>query len=139
MKPIIEGDDDFKIKTLEALIVITYKAEEKFNNVLKYIGRIKQGEQSGVHESANPPTFIVGKSTYFSQKEWYASEIVHSSYHSKLYHDYIETSKTESEYYSGEKAEYACLNYQISFLEEIGAEQYLIDTAKSKKNLKNLL
>jgi len=138
MRPMIEGDEEFKIKTLEALIVITYKSEEKFDTVLKYIGIIRQSHQNGMNgliENSNPPVLTVEKSVYSSQKEWYASIIVHGSYQSKLYHDYLETIQTNFAPfdYSKEKAEPACIDYQIAFLEEINAEQQLIDYAKSKK------
>jgi len=132
MRPLIEGDDNFKIKTLEALILIQYKSEEKFNIVLKYIGRIIRGGQSVMRADANPPAFVVGERTYLSQTEWYAGCIVHDAYHSKLYHDYLEKhSSVPDDVWTGEKAEYACLEYQISFLEEIGAAQHNIDHAKS--------
>jgi len=132
MMPIIEGDDNFEAKTLEALYLIQYKSSENYNMVIKYVGRIKQGQQSGMAAYENPPTYYVGKATYSSKRDWYASTIVHDAYHSKLYHDYIQSHGwVPNDIWTGEKAEYACLEIQISFLEEIQADIQLITSAKS--------
>lgn len=157
MRPIIDGDDNFKIKTLEALILIQYKSEEKAEVVLKYISEIKQSENSKrLEENLINKSFSFDKTTYTSQTEWYASCIVHDAYHSKLYHDCYaihggsipndihihvdnkdnKDNKNDIDIFSVEKEEYACLEYQISFLEEINADKSLIDYAKSLGNAK---
>ncbi|MCL2773492.1 MAG: hypothetical protein FWD71_09095 [Oscillospiraceae bacterium] len=131
MKPLIEGDSLF-IAYTEATLVVIERSPDKYDVVSKYVGKIKQGERSGMAAYENPPTFYVGEPTYSSQTEWYASAVVHDSYHSKLYHDYLANHGwVPQDIWCGEKAEYACLEYQISFLEEINADEYLINHAKS--------
>jgi len=79
-----------------------------------------------------PPTFLVGDATSQASTTWYASSIVHDSYHSKLYNDYRETHQSvPGSVWTGDEAEMMCLEFQISFLEEIGAPTYEIDYAKS--------
>ena len=136
---IIEGSDYFESKTFEALYVIQLKSLEKYHIVLKYIDKIeqqKQGKLMGMYSWTK--TYVASKDTYCSQREWYAGSIVHESYHSKLYNDYFEKygSIVPHHIYGGEEAEYACLEYQISFLEEIYADKYLINSAKKYRTQK---
>jgi len=133
----IEGCDYFKVNTLKALHLIKNKLPEEYNAVLNYINKIKQGNNSQWFENnLINKIFSFGELTYSSLIECYASSIVHDSYHSKLYHDYCKTYGTTNvpyNVYGGENGEYACLEYQISFLEKINAEKSLIDQAKSSR------
>jgi len=140
MNIIIEGNKYFENKTLEALYLIELKSSEKYNIVSKYIRKIQQGENSKwVLNNLINKTFKFGEQVYSSYKEFYAQSIVHDSYHSKLYYDYIENhgvNYVPDNIYSGEKAEWACLEYAISFLEEIRAPQHLINHVKSSRGTK---
>ena len=101
--------------------------------VVKYIGIIQQGAISGMEAYDNPPTFVVGDDSSQASVTWYASDIVHDAYHSKLYNDYLNVYGTPVPVgiWTGENAEMACLNLQISFLEEVGAPDSEIAYAKS--------
>jgi hypothetical protein len=140
MSIIIEGSSYFERQTSEALRIIKLNSPEKYNTVSKYINKIKQGENSRWHrDNLINRIFEFGEKVYSSYREYYAQSIVHDAYHSKLYHDYIEkhgSNYVPNNIYSGEKAEWACLEYGISFLEEINAPEHLINHVKSSRGTK---
>ena len=128
----IDGDADFTQKTKAALDIIREKTPATYAMVLRYVAIIRQGAQSGMWATLNPPVFVVGNATYVSKAMWYASAIVHDAFHSKLYYDHFwEYGFCPNDIWTGTKAEMACLEIQITFLEEIGAPQSLIEHAKS--------
>ncbi|MCL1791219.1 MAG: hypothetical protein FWG40_07670 [Peptococcaceae bacterium] len=130
MHPIlIEGDRRFVQITQNALDFIATKSPEHYEMVTKYIGRIKHTHKgSGMLVEADPPTFVVNDIELNSPMCWYASDIVHDAYHSKLFHDYL----TDHEYvpdhiYKGYDAEMKCLQIQKQFLITAGAAQRYIN------------
>ncbi|MDR1914887.1 MAG: copper amine oxidase N-terminal domain-containing protein, partial [Clostridiales bacterium] len=117
----IEGDAVFTKNTQDALDLIEEKSIASYKMVTKYIGIIRQSSYSGMAANYSPPTYLVGE-TANSETVWYASTIVHDSYHSKLYHDYLaQHGNVPDDIWMGATAEGQCLEIQIAFLEEIGA------------------
>jgi hypothetical protein len=128
----IIGNEIFNSNTLKALDIIK-KAPAIYETVTKYIGIIKQTKTSGMAAYENPPVFYVGDATSQASSTWYASCIVHDSYHSKLYHDYLDLHGYGVPYdvWAKYDAEMKCLEFQIGFLKEIKAPQSEINHAKS--------
>lgn len=129
----IEGDALFISNTLKALYRLCECVSSDDACMQHYVGRIKQGERSGMAAYENPPTFYVGNKTAQASVSWYASAIAHDAYHSKLYHDYKDAygGRVPDLVWSGYDAEMRCLEYQIGILEKIGAPKAEIDYAKS--------
>jgi hypothetical protein len=105
----IQGDEDFINKTKSALILLS--RSKTFQEIKKYLGKIKQHRASGMNVYAKPPTFEVAKPTYSSGSKWYAGSIAHDTYHSYLYHNNQE--------WNGKKAEQECTRIQIKVYDEI--------------------
>jgi hypothetical protein len=105
----IQGDEDFINKTKSALTLLS--RSNTFQEIKKYLGKIKQHDKSGMNFYAKPPTFEVAKPTYSSNPKWYASTIAHDTYHSYLYHNNQE--------HSGKKAEQQCTEIQLKVWNEI--------------------
>jgi hypothetical protein len=85
----------------------------------------------------NPPRYQVGKKTIEAGTVWYAGTIVHDACHSQLYHDYLfknQTAEVPYNEFGGEDSERKCLNVQLKALEEIGAEQEILDYVKDLIN-----
>ena len=132
------GSEDFKNKTKLAFSLLSDKARNYYDMVLKYVGIIEYADEgSGIYVWENPPRYKVGKATVDAGTIWYAGTIVHDATHSKLYHDYLATHPSESvpeDIYSGEKAEAICLGVQYDALSKIGADQGTLDYVKNVIN-----
>jgi len=123
----IVGDATFVENTKKALALIK-KSPKAYEIVTYYVGRIKQAPSSGMAAYLNPPTFNVGEATSTYSTTWYATCIVHDSYHSKLYNDYLTTHKSVPyNKWANYTAEMKCLEVQISFQKEIGAPKNELD------------
>lgn len=105
------GSKNFVLFTKYAIDKIESAGEGFIDFVRDNIYAIKEGKKSGMHVDSEKPVFEVGKRTYSSPTCWYASCIVHDSYHNYLY--------KEQENYFGEEAEIKCLNKQLKFLSAI--------------------
>ena len=128
----IIGDEFFVERTEKALELIKNQYPDCYDLVTNYVGIIEQYSESGMWAFENPPIFRVGLATYSSSTTWYASSIVHDSYHSKLYNDYLVShDSVPAEIWRDMEAEMACLELQIHFLETIGAPEAEIEHAKS--------
>ncbi|MDO8609977.1 MAG: hypothetical protein Q7R95_05480, partial [bacterium] len=117
-----------------ALQLLKTKAAEEYQMVTKYIGVIEcVTSGSGMQAWNNPPRFQIGKLS-MGNPVWEAGAIVHDSFHSKLYHDYLDNNPdittVPDEIWTGEVAETRCLDVQVQALQKLGAEQWLIDGAK---------
>lgn len=134
----IVGDQTCIDQTNQALNLLKSQTSDDYNNVVKYIGIIECAEQgSGMYAWENPPRFKVGKITRDAGTIWYAGTIVHDAWHSKLYHDYLDTHPEESvpnEIWTGKDAEQKCLDVQSSALQKIGADQTTLDHVKNVIN-----
>ena len=103
----ISGSAEFIEQVSKALNLLKEKAPSKYAIITKYIGRIEQGDKSGMWAKRNPPTYVIADKTTFSSITWCASTIAHDSYHSKLYHDYMAMNKraVSDSVWKGEAAE----------------------------------
>jgi hypothetical protein len=71
----------------------------------------------------DPPTFDLSQKTASYSDTWCAGSIAHDTYHSKLYHEYLDAHEgsVPDEVWSGQAKELECIHYQASVLREIGA------------------
>jgi hypothetical protein len=119
----IVGDPAFKKRVAEALKLLREKSPEAYAVVKKYIGRIQQGERSGMWAERNPPTYEMSSRTAQHSLTWCAGTIAHDAYHSRLYHDYLKDQgkPPPHEYWAGAPAERKCIRFQLQVLRQIGA------------------
>lgn len=133
----IKGDSAFITRTRYALMLLKQYYNHGLQIVLCYVNIIEQSEYSGITNMEYCPTFKVGDRTSSADITWYASCILHDSYHSKLFRDARNAGKTYSQSYgeaSGEKAEYKCLEEQIKALNAMPTPQYVLEHAKKCRN-----
>jgi hypothetical protein len=126
----IMGDTEFIQQTRTALALLEQKAPDAFRKVQIYIGRIEQGEHSGMWAWEDPPRYEVGDATAFFSVTWYASTIAHDATHSELYARYQAAHPGESvprTAYGGVEIERFCISYQIEVSRQISAPQNEID------------
>jgi len=132
--PEIVGSLQFSNQVHQALILLQTRDTNAYAIVTNYIGRIAQGQQSGMWAYKNPPTYEMGDSTTFYSLTWCAATIAHDSFHSKLYHDYGRTNAgvVPDNVWTGKAAEQQCMAHQILVMQHIGASKREIDHAKSQ-------
>lgn len=126
----VAGTMDFITQTCAALSLLEQRDVEASNKVQIYIGKIEQGEHSGMWVLETPPRYEVGDATAFSSLTWYASTIVHDATHAELYTEYHLAHPGESvpeSVYSGVDVERFCNAYQLEVLKRLGAPQNEID------------
>lgn len=122
----IKGSDRFTHQVYQALDILKKKAPWAYSIVSSYVGRIEQGERSGMWAYKKPPTFEMGDRTTFYSVTWCAGAIAHDSFHSKLYHDYLKThpGRVPDEVWTGVEAEKKCLKHQLDVLKSIQAPKH---------------
>jgi hypothetical protein len=76
---IIEGNKKFVKQTKQALRLIENKSKRDFNKINRYLKKIKQSKESWI--DLEKAEFNVGNRTASHSPEWYASAIVHDTYH----------------------------------------------------------
>ena len=123
------GSTKYKQQVLKALKLLCRKSYEAYQIVEGYVGKIEEAQRSGMDASANPPTFFMSEEVAFSSLTGCAGAIVHDSYHSKLYHDYIREygKPVPYEIWGGFEAERKCIIHEIKVLKKIGAPKHEID------------
>lgn len=121
--PEIVGSVEFENQVVRALSLLQTRDPAAYSIVTNYIGRIEQGERSGMAADRTPPTFILTDVLAFSSVPYCAGSIAHDSFHSKLYHDYLKIHGGEvpPEVWTGVEAEKKCCAHEIPVLERIGA------------------
>lgn len=123
----VRGDEAFIKRTEEALCLIKDKAPKSYSMLTNYhfiIQReIRRGRISGITPESTPPRFYVDNETFGASLDWYASCIIHDSYHLKLYKDYCKKYGEEAPVtvFAGRGPENACLSAQQDFYREIKA------------------
>ena len=132
---IVDGNEECKIRTYQALNVLKSKDLEDFNKVMKYVRKVtctESGAGTGMYAWENPPRFSTGMGTVRYGVLWYAASFVHEAYHSQLYNDYLLTAPfVPDEIWTGEAVEMACLGVQYTALAKIGGSQYDLDWIKN--------
>ncbi len=132
---VIEGNLDFIERTEKALNLVK-KSLTSYEIVMNYIGILQHSTITGMNVYNKPPILLVSLTTYQASPTWYASSIVHESFHSKLYNDYFNKhGNVPSEIWASEDADSKCLEAQINFLSEIQAPNSEIMYAKRLANI----
>jgi hypothetical protein len=131
----IRGNTRFKNQVVNALVLLKSKSPDAYAIVTNYIGIIEQAKHSGMKAYAKPPTFHLNGRTAYYSVTWCASAIAHDSFHSKLFHDYLDKHRSQApgdalksdwglvpdHIWIGEAAEKQCVEHQLQVLREIGA------------------
>lgn len=119
----ISGSTRFREQVTRALTLLERDAPSAHSLVIKYVGRIQQGERSGMWAYKNPPTYEMADRTTFYSVTWCAGTIAHDSCHSALYHQYKDKrpGRVPDEVWTGVDAERKCLAHQLDVLNKINA------------------
>lgn len=135
---IIDGSSDCVTRTYQALNLLKSKDIDHYNLAMTYIGKITcttSGAGTGMYAWEKPPRFQIGMDSVNASIPWYAGDIVHDAWHSKLYNDYMATADPSVVYapndiWTGETAELACIEVQYESLSAIGGSQAELDWLK---------
>jgi len=130
----IRGSKAFVVQVDRSLKLLENKAPYAYEIIINNVGRIEQGEHSGMWANITPPTFELNDRTAFYSVTWCAGSIAHDSYHSKLYHDYkkIHSGPVPDIIWGGQNVELECIKHQINALKQIGAPKLEIDHCRQQ-------
>jgi hypothetical protein len=128
----IMGSVRFSNQVHQAMILLETRDRDAYGIVTNYVGRIQEGEHSGMWAYKTPPTYEMADTNAFCSLTWCAATIAHDSFHSKLYHDYqkVHDGEVPGVVWTGTAAEQQCMKYQLAVMEQIGATKQEIDYAK---------
>jgi hypothetical protein len=131
-EPEIVGSTRFSEQVREALSLLESRDPEAYAIVTTYVGRIQEGERSGMWAYQDPPTYEMSDRTALYSVTWCAATIAHDSFHSKLYHDYLDAhgGAVPDSVWIGKAAEQKCVRHQLRVMERIGASKAELDHAK---------
>ena len=73
-----------------SLGLLREKSPDAFKLTQRYAPRIEQSSRSGMRAYDDPPTFDLSPKTANYSDTWCAGSIAHDTYHSKLYHEYLD-------------------------------------------------
>jgi hypothetical protein len=132
--PEIVGAPQFSNQVRQALLVLQTRDAEAYDIVTKYVGRIKQGERSGMWAYKNPPTYEMATNTALYSVTWCAATIAHDSFHSMLYHECQRTNhgSVPDAVWTGKEAEKQCMKHQLAVMERIGAPAAELEHARKE-------
>ncbi len=130
-EPEIVGSERFSKQVRQALLLLKARDAGAYAIVTSYIGRIQQGERSGMWAYRTPPTYEMSDATSSYSLTWAAATIAHDSFHSKLYHDHRKAhgGPVPDAVWTGTAAEQQCMQHQLAVMRRIGATQREIDHA----------
>ena len=133
-EPEIIGSLRYSNQVHQALSLLKVRDTNAYAIMTNYVGRIKEGDHSGMWAYSTPPTYEMSDTTAFYSLTWCAATIAHDSFHSKLYHDYQQSHRgpVPDEIWSGRAAEQKCMKHQLIVMQHIGATQLEIDWAKKQ-------
>jgi hypothetical protein len=119
----VYGSTSFIQQVERSLGLLRAKSPDAFKLTQRYAPRIEQNSRSGMRAYDDPPTFNLSEKTATFSDTWCAGSIAHDTYHSKLYHEYLDSHEepVPDEAWSGKAKERECIVYQASVLREIGA------------------
>jgi hypothetical protein len=125
---------EFSNQVQRALLLLKTRDADAFAIVTNYVGRIQEGERSGMWAHKTPPTYEMSRTNAFYSLSWCAATIAHDSFHSKLYHDYQKEHgrPVPDPIWTGRAAERQCMKHQLLVMERIGAAKREIDYAKQQ-------
>src|SRR3954451_8537354 len=129
--PEIVGSSRFCAQVHEALSLLKGRDADADAIVVKYVGQIREGEHSGMWAYETPPVYEMSDTTAFYSLTWCAATIAHDSFHSKLYHDYLEANgaPVPDAVWTGKTIEGECMKYQIAVMKRIGSSHWEVDHA----------
>jgi hypothetical protein len=132
----IVGSARFGSQVRQALHLLKVRDPDAYAMVTGYIGRIQEGERSGMWAYKTPPTFEVNDATAFYSVTWCAATMAHDSFHSKLYHDYQKAhgGAVPDAVWTGNAAERQCMSHQLAVMQRIGAPSKEIAYAKKQSD-----
>jgi hypothetical protein len=127
----IVGSERFSNQVSQAVLLLKTRDTNAYAILTNYVGRIQQGEHSGMWAYRAPPTFEMNDATAFYSVTWCAAVIAHDSFHSKLYHEYqnAHPGAVPDDVWTGTAAEQQCMKHQLAAMEHIGASKFEIDYA----------
>jgi len=133
-EPEIVGTLRFSNQVHQALALLRRRDTNAYSVVTNFVGRIQEGQRSGMWAYKTPPTYEMSDSTAFYSVTWCAATIAHDSFHSKLYHDYLKrhAGAVPNNIWTGIAAEQQCMTHQLLVMEHIGANKGEIDYAKKQ-------
>jgi len=131
----IKGSEKFKKQVTKALVLMKLRAPDAYQVAIKYIGRIEQGEHSGMWAYKQPPTYEINDKTAFYSVTWCAGSIAHDSIHSKFFHEYSKnhTGPVPGNIWTGKDAENKSIKHQLNVLMKINAPKHEIDYCRNLK------
>jgi hypothetical protein len=124
----VRGDPGFQHRTEAALRLLRPLAQ--FEVIKHHLGRIRQGQRSGMKAWGKIPTFTVGDRTSSHSALWYAGAIAHDAYHAKLYRDADPAGsgvRPDADAWTGIEAEKHCLAFQRQVLEGLAADDTILN------------
>lgn len=132
--PEIVGSPPFSNQVYQALLLLRRRDLAAYKIVANYVGRIQQGERSGMWAYQTPPTYEMSTNTAFYSLTWCAATIAHDSLHSKQYRDcQTATHKPALDSaWTGRAAERQCMKHQLRVMERIGAPKRELDYARQQ-------
>jgi hypothetical protein len=133
-EPEIVGSFGFSNQVQHALMLLKTRDADAFAIVTNYIGRIQEGERSGMWAYKTHPTYEMTDASAFYSLSWCATTIAHDSFHSKLYREYQHEhgGRVPDAIWTGPAAERQCMKHQLLVMERIGATKWEIDYAKKQ-------
>jgi hypothetical protein len=133
-EPEIVGSPRFSNQVHQAMLLLKSNDVGAYSIVTNYVGRIAEGQKSGMWAYKIPPTYEMSDKTAFYSLTWCAATIAHDSFHSKLYHDYQKDHReaVPAEAWGGGKAEHECMKHQLAVMDRIKAPKAEIDYAKKQ-------
>lgn len=135
-EPEVVGSERFSKQVRQALLLLKTRDANAYAIVTTYVGRIQQGERSGMWAYRTPPTYEMSDASASYSPTWAAATIAHDSYHSKLYHDYHKAhgGPVPDAVWTGTAAEQQCMEHQLAVMKRIGATQWEIDHAMKQRD-----
>ena len=135
-EPEVIGSDKFINHVRQALLLLKERDANAYAIVQNYVGRIQEGERSGMWAYKTPPTYEMGHATVSYSLTWTTATIAHDSCHSELYQMYQKThpGRVPDSVWTGTAVEQRCMQHQLAVMERIGATTREIDYAKKQAN-----
>jgi len=133
-EPQIAGSERFSNQVHLAIVLLRTRDPKAYSIITNYIGRIQEGNHSGMSAYITPPTYEMADVTAFYSLTWCAATIAHDSFHSKLYLDYqkLHEGSVPDEVWTGTAAEQKCMKHQLEVMKQIGATPWEINYAKTQ-------
>jgi hypothetical protein len=121
----VYGSTSFIERVERSLNLLREKSSDAFKLTQRYAPRIEQNSRSGMRAYDDPPTFDLSQKTASYSDSWCAGSIAHDTYHSKLYHEFLDAhgGPVPDEAWSGKAKELECIHYQARVLRNIGAPE----------------